>query len=299
MENSERRVTVVVDTSSGLDEAVSEQYGIVLQDIYVIFSNMEQFRQLQLPFDAFYKKIAELSTTEKEEVPTTSAPSPGDFLKTYKPILENGSDILVLTLTATGSVAYNNACLAADYLSPDQKERVQIKNSETTSAPLAALAMHSAIYGRDHSLQETSNYVDELIPRTKAYATLLPSKNIEKSGRAQDLVEHASQDKRILFGMVNGLPKTIDDNIWSDEELAEKIKEQMLADIMNFNPSGADLVFIYAKNRVTLEAIKPRALEALAEAGIKQGIVHEGWVGAGIGAHGGGTFAGVGVLYHP
>jgi len=46
---------------------------------------------------------------ETKTHPKTSAPSPGDYLKAYKKLLENFEKILVITLTSKLSATYSSA----------------------------------------------------------------------------------------------------------------------------------------------------------------------------------------------
>lgn len=71
-----------------------------------------------MPFDVFYKKIADGAT------PTTSQVNVEDYETMWRPLLENGQDILHITLSSGISGTINSAQIARDNLKeafPDRK----------------------------------------------------------------------------------------------------------------------------------------------------------------------------------
>jgi DegV family protein with EDD domain len=71
-----------------------------------------------MPFDEFYKRIS------AGAMPTTSQVSVGQFLAFFEPILQQGNDILHITLSSGLSGSFASACIARDTLLekyPDRK----------------------------------------------------------------------------------------------------------------------------------------------------------------------------------
>lgn len=71
-----------------------------------------------IPFDQFYKKMEDGAMTKTSQV------NADEFTEYFRPFLENGQDILHLTLSSGISGVYNSACIARDILSeefPDRK----------------------------------------------------------------------------------------------------------------------------------------------------------------------------------
>ena len=71
-----------------------------------------------IPFDQFYQSMADGAMTKTSQV------NVDEFLEYFRPFLENGQDILHLTLSSGISGVYNSACVARDMLSeefPDRK----------------------------------------------------------------------------------------------------------------------------------------------------------------------------------
>ncbi len=71
-----------------------------------------------MPFDEFYQRIKDGA------MPTTSQVNVGDFLDFFEPFLQQGKDILHISLSSALSGTYNSACMAKNELLakyPDRK----------------------------------------------------------------------------------------------------------------------------------------------------------------------------------
>ena len=74
-----------------------------------------------IPFDEFYERMA------KGEMTKTSQPSAGDYIDYFTPFLQEGKDILHVSLSSGLSGEYNSANLAAEMLKeqfPERKIRI-------------------------------------------------------------------------------------------------------------------------------------------------------------------------------
>ncbi|MCC8045856.1 MAG: DegV family protein [Clostridiales bacterium] len=70
-----------------------------------------------MPFDQFYKAMQEGADTRTSQINVE------EFLKYFRPFLEQGLDILHVTLSSGISGTYNSACIARDMLSEEFPER--------------------------------------------------------------------------------------------------------------------------------------------------------------------------------
>ena len=74
-----------------------------------------------IPFDEFYERMS------KGEMTKTSQPSTGDYINYFTPFLQEGKDILHVSLSSGLSGEYNSANLAAEMLKdqfPERKIRI-------------------------------------------------------------------------------------------------------------------------------------------------------------------------------
>lgn len=110
-----------------------------------------------MSFEEFYARMAAGAT------PTTSQVNVGQFISFFEPYLEEGQDILHLTLSTGLSGAYNSACIAKEELLrkyPDR--RILIVDSLGASSGYGLL-MDAAADKRDNgaTLEELRTWVEE------------------------------------------------------------------------------------------------------------------------------------------
>jgi DegV family protein with EDD domain len=104
-----------------------------------------------VPFDEFYKKMAEGSDTKTSQV------NIDEYIHYFEPFLKNGKDILHLTLSSGISGTYNSACIARDELLEKYPERkLYIIDS------LAASSGYGLLMDRLADMRDHGKTIDEL-----------------------------------------------------------------------------------------------------------------------------------------
>ena len=98
------------------------------------------------------------------ELPTTSQPTPGDFLATYEELAPKYERIIVAAISSTLSGTFGSAETAAEMLGGD---KVRVIDSGTVSASIALLAL-----GVQHRLERgtTDEEIDAFVARYQARA---------------------------------------------------------------------------------------------------------------------------------
>jgi DegV family protein with EDD domain len=152
---------IVVDSTADFPEASERFPNWRVVPLYVRFGD-ESFRDyVELAPDAFYERLR-----SAEQTPTTSQPTPGDFLAAYED-LGRFERILSLHIAGKLSGTIESARTAAQMLGDD---RVRTIDSESASVAIAMLAI--AIHRR-LELGTTDEEVDELASRYRRDAGLL------------------------------------------------------------------------------------------------------------------------------
>jgi DegV family protein with EDD domain len=152
---------IVLDSTADLPDAAQRFPNWRVVPLYVNFGT-ESFRDgVDLTADAFYARLRATS-----EMPTTSQPTPADFLACYSE-LAGYERILSLHLAANLSGTFQSAGTAAAELADG---RVRTIDTETASAGIAMLGM--AIQRRLER-GTTDEEVDALVERYKAEHGLL------------------------------------------------------------------------------------------------------------------------------
>jgi DegV family protein with EDD domain len=175
---------IVLDSTADFPEAARRYPNFRVVPLYVLFGE-ESFKDyVEMTPDLFYERLQ-----TEPDLPTTSQPTPGDFLATFEELASHYERIVTLTISSTLSGTFGSAQAAADMLGGD---KVRVIDSRTVSASLALLAIgvqqrlergttdeeidaFVADYQRDHHLLFTVNTLEYLakggrIGRAAAFA---------------------------------------------------------------------------------------------------------------------------------
>jgi DegV family protein with EDD domain len=124
---------VVLDSASDFPDAQERYPNFRVVPLYVRFGD-ESFKDyVEMGPDEFYKRL-ETSPVS----PTTSQPTPADFLSVYEELAPSYARIISLQLSSTLSGTYESARTAAELLGGDQ---VRVIDSRTAAAAIAILAI--------------------------------------------------------------------------------------------------------------------------------------------------------------
>jgi len=168
---STENTAIVVDSTADFPDAAERFPNWRVVPLYVSFGDESYRDYVELGPDEFYAKLAAAS-----ELPTTSQPTPGDFLAVYEELAPRYDRILSLQISSTLSGTYGSAVTPAGLLGDDQ---VRLIDTRTVSAALALLALGVqrrlergttdeevdalvARFGREHKLLFTVNTLEYL-----------------------------------------------------------------------------------------------------------------------------------------
>lgn len=131
-----RPVAVVVDSSADLADAVLDRHHISIVPLQVMFGN-ETFRdRVELKPEEFYRR---LRTTK--DLPTTSQPTPAEFVRAFRDALDEADEVVALTLSGALSGTHQSGKAAAKAAGLD---RVHVVNTRTVSLGIGMLALRAA-----------------------------------------------------------------------------------------------------------------------------------------------------------
>lgn len=135
-------VTVVSDTTHYLPPEIVQARGIHEVSLYVTFGG-KQVRESEImrDTDSFYDAMR-----TAKELPTTSQPSPGDFLAVWEPLLRDGQDIVSVHISAGISGTYDSALQAKARLVDDglDEGRLAVVDSVSTAGGQAFVVLAAA-----------------------------------------------------------------------------------------------------------------------------------------------------------
>jgi DegV family protein with EDD domain len=169
-------VAVVTDSTSDLDAALRERYGIDVVPLFVNFGSQSLRDGVELSRDAFYARLA-----TSPELPTTTQPTPAMFADAFRPHVEAGRTIVCLTIMSRLSGTVNAATAAATEF---PGAPIHVIDSESVSGGLALQAIHAAelaAAGSDAGAILTSLERDRAAVR--GFATLPDLSHAVRTGR--------------------------------------------------------------------------------------------------------------------
>ncbi|NLK36700.1 MAG: DegV family protein [Epulopiscium sp.] len=139
------------DGACDMEKEVAEKYHIKMIPFYVSLDHTNYYKEIEeLPLSSFYKNIL-----EEHGYPKTSLPSVQDYVDAFTPVLDEGKDILCLTITDTLSGSYQSAVTAKLMLEESYPHaKIYVLNSwHATGSQLLLLIeaakMQAAGYGID------------------------------------------------------------------------------------------------------------------------------------------------------
>ena len=132
MRLTRENTAIVLDSTSDFPEARERLGNARVVPLYVRFGD-ESFRDyVDLDSHSFYERLK-----AAPELPTTSQPTPGDFLAVYEELAGQYERIWSLHLSAKLSGTYASAEAAAEQLGGDRVRLVDTKSASTAIAMLA------------------------------------------------------------------------------------------------------------------------------------------------------------------
>ncbi len=216
-------IRIVTDSTSYMDEDFRRENNIVVVPLKVRFGDKTYIEGVNITPDEFYEKLESEKT-----LPKTSQPSIQDFISAYKPILENGDEIISIHISSGLSGTFNAARMAAEQLDPS---KIKLVDSKHTSIIICFLAEHAiSEIKKGKSLEEVYQSTLALVPKMITRFTFWDIKYLVQGGRlskAEGIIGSILSIKPIL-SFTNGVVKTeATPRTWKRalRKLAEYVKE--------------------------------------------------------------------------
>jgi len=122
-------VAVMTDTVSYTPEEIADKYNITIIPTYVII-NGESHPENQLDLDKFYEKMPKWR--EEDNLPTTSSPSPDDFVTAYRKLSKDYKSIVYIGYSKHLGMTVQSALLAKKLVKDElAKTKIEVLDSKT------------------------------------------------------------------------------------------------------------------------------------------------------------------------
>ena len=275
-------VRIVTDSTSDMSPKLARELGVSVVPLSVIFGDEVYKEGTEIGHDLFYDKLV-----RSKVLPTTSAPSVGDFIEAYEPLLSDGSDIVSIHISGKLSATQNNARQAAEQLA-DRGGRIEVIDSKLVSLGMSFLvcaAARAAVGGA--AVEEITTVVEGMIPRVRIIVVLDTLEYVRRGGRigrARAFLGNMLRIKPLLY--------VRDGEVHPGERVRTKSHAyERIFQITTSCPRVAEVGVAYSTNPQEAEEMCRRLREALP--GVAINMTRLGPV---IGVHAGPGVLGVGVL---
>jgi DegV family protein with EDD domain len=191
--HAERRpVAVVADSSADLADVVLDRHRIALVPLQVVFGK-ETFRdRVELKPEEFYRRLR-----GARELPTTSQPTPADFVRVLRDAREEAEEVVAVLLSAalSGTFASAQAAVKAAGISG-----VYVVDSRSASLGLGLLALRGAeLAASGWRAADIAGELERLRGQAGMLLTVDRYDNLLRSGRV-------SRGKAWIAGMLDVKP---------------------------------------------------------------------------------------------
>jgi len=120
-------IAIVTDTVSYMPEEVSSKYNITQIPVHIIIDGKTNLEN-QLDLTEFYQKMPEWK--EQDKLPSTSSPSPDDFVKTFRNLSSDYKSILYVGYSEHLGMAVKSALLAKEIAESELEDtKVEVLDS--------------------------------------------------------------------------------------------------------------------------------------------------------------------------
>jgi fatty acid kinase fatty acid binding subunit len=197
-----RSFAVVTDSTADLPVEWRNRYGIEVVPLKVLFGK-ESFRdRVDMTDEEFFRRLAASST-----LPTTSAPSPGEFAEVYQRLARDYEGCVSIHIGAELSATAEAARIGAQSV---DGFKVNVIDSQSVSMPIAFLCRVAA---ESETLEAATAAVEERAPKCRVLALLDTLRYLEMGGRlsrAQAMIGTMLDLKPLLLVTENAEIKPVD-----------------------------------------------------------------------------------------
>jgi len=183
------RIVLITDSAACIPPPLVEEYGIHIVPLTLILDGKAYPDQTNGDSHQFYEHLKSVRNP-----PTTSSPSPGDYLEAFRRAAEGADAALCITVGSRFSVGYNSAVQAAER-AHSELPGLRVKVIDSGAAAMAQgfmvlEAARAAAGGAD--LETTAARAEALKPRVAVVALLDTLDYLARSGRVPRVAAWAS-----------------------------------------------------------------------------------------------------------
>lgn len=194
-----KKVIIVTDSTCDLTEEIKQNYNIKVIPLYVNFGEDSFLDGYNIKTEELYELVE-----KKGMLPKTAAPSPQDFVKFFKPFIDDGNDVVYIGLSSKLSSTLQSAKIASEEF---PEGRIHIVDSLNLSTGVGLLALKAAKFASEGcSAQIIAEKVRQTVPKIETAFVIDTLDYLYKGGRCSSLANFMSTVLKIkpIIHVING-----------------------------------------------------------------------------------------------
>ncbi len=175
-----KKVKIIVDSTSDLPEELAKKYDIDIVPVYIQHEDKTYADGIDLKVEDYYTMLRDF-----DELPTTSAPSPKDFLDRINEAMKNYTTVFITTLSSKLSATYQSARIVAKRI---KDKKIHLIDSKFGSGVLTFVTLAIAkLAKRGVPEDEIVKRAEEIRDESVLVGYVENLDNLKKSGRISHL----------------------------------------------------------------------------------------------------------------
>ncbi len=177
-------IKIIADSTCDLSDEILEKHDIDLAPLMIKIGDTAYKDRVDIITDDFFKKLGGL-----KEAPTTSMPSPTEFVKLFEKAVEDGYDeILVITMSSGTSGSYQSAVIAMDYFKENYDNNIYVVDSKSMSHGSGYLILKTAMLrDRGMTFNQLIDFNESYKTNVKHFLSVSDLTNLIRSGRLNNV----------------------------------------------------------------------------------------------------------------
>jgi DegV family protein with EDD domain len=176
-------IKLIADSTCDLSQEILSLYDISIAPLNILIDGETYKDRIDIDADTFFSRIAEY-----KKPPTTSMPSPAQFLDLYEAAYNNNErEILCICMSSKTSGSYQSAMIAKDYFieaHPNDDYKIHVVDSTSMSHGSGWLIVKSArMREKGATFEELVDYNETNKRRVKHFLSVDDLDNLVRSGR--------------------------------------------------------------------------------------------------------------------
>lgn len=170
-------VKIVTDTLSDITGDLIDELGITVVPLYVRFGETVYKDRVEITSEEFYRRLV-----SEANLPSTTQPTPNDFLQVYETLAKETDEILVIVVSSKLSGTYQSATQAKEMLKA--KCRIEVVDSLNVAMSMGLIVIATVNKVKAGAgLDEAAKFARGAIERSHLVAYFDTLKYLAKGGR--------------------------------------------------------------------------------------------------------------------